>query len=494
MADNWLLKAVLSARDNMSPVLKGVAKTAKTTRKYLLDVGNSAANLAGQIGMPLGLIAGATSALSLASLRTAVLNFSELTGNISDSARGVGMTTDEYQRMTYIAGQSGIAADAMGASMAKLNKNIADAAAGKNKELAALFAKSGIALRGANGQLRSATDLLPEVADLFKRNQNAAIQARMGNAIYGKSWKDLAPLLNDGSEGIDKLAQRYKMLGIAISSDSVAAGEAFGDQLDDLRAVAASYGNTISAKLLPVLSPLIEKTIEWAVQNRDLIATNVAKHVTAFAESLASVDWSGVIGGIESFIGGVRSFVEWVGGAKNALIMLAVVMNAQAIMATFALLGSIWRLVFGLGILTFKTIPAAIAGMGGLGGAMSAASAKASGLLGTLGKIGAVGGAAFAGWEIGSWLNENVVNPGMEKLTGEKGQTLGGWVFDKLNPDDAGGQQSLVAPASRAKVDGKVQIELLGLPQGARVQQSSDGGNLPWDLSMGFSSNAMGMP
>jgi hypothetical protein len=209
---------------------------------------------------------------------------------------------------------------------------------------------------------------------------------------------------------------------------------------------------------------------------------------------MANIDWSGVIGGINSFINGVRAFVDWVGGARNALIMLAVVMNAQAIMATFALLGSIWRLVFGLGVLTVKTIPAAIAGMGGLGNAMSIAAGKASGLLGTLGKIGAVGGAAFAGWEIGSWLNENVVNPGMEKLTGEKGQTLGGWVFDKMNPDESAGRQSLIAPSARAKVEGKVDINITGLPPGARVEQASSGGNLPYDLSAGYSSAALGMP
>lgn len=493
MADNWMLKAVLSAKDNMSPALKNIAKTARTTRKYLTDIGSSAVNLAGHVGMPLGLISGALAGFSVAGVKQAVAAFAMLGDEVVKSSKRIGVSTDEYQRIKYVAGQSGVAAEELGSSMGRLNKSIAEAAAGKNKDLAALFKQSGIAMRDSNGQLRNATDMLPELADLFSRNGNAAVQARMGNAIFGKSWQTLAPLLQGGKKGIDELNERYKMLGISIDENALKAGEAFGDQMDDMRQVMASYGNTISAKLLPVLAPLLEKTIKWAVANRDLITTRVSGFISEMADSLSRVDWSAVIKGIGDFVGGVRSFIEFIGGAKNALIGLVFIMNVQAIMATFALLGSIGRLIFGLGILTFKTIPAAIAGMGGLGGAMSAASAKASGLLGKLGKIGAVGGAAFAGWEIGTWLNDNVVNPGMEKMTGEKGQTLGGWVYDKMNPEDSA-RPPLVGQSGKAKVEGQVNINLTGLPPGARVEQLSNSGNLPYNLDAGYRSTALGMP
>ena len=46
----------------------------------------------------------------------------------------------------------------------------------------------------------------------------------------------------------------------------------------------------------------------------------------------------------------------------------------------------------------------------------------------------AVAGAGYAGWKVGGWLNDNVINPAAEKMTGVKGQTLGGAIYDLLNP------------------------------------------------------------
>ena len=52
MADNWMLKAVLSANsESMVKALKSVNTMAKSTRKYLLDVGKSASNPSGLRGL-----------------------------------------------------------------------------------------------------------------------------------------------------------------------------------------------------------------------------------------------------------------------------------------------------------------------------------------------------------------------------------------------------------------------------------------------------------
>ena len=75
MADNWQLKAVLSAVDNMSPVLKNIGNVAKTARKYLSDVGGAAGNLSGKIGMPMAAISGILSGFSLVAVKNAVVGF-----------------------------------------------------------------------------------------------------------------------------------------------------------------------------------------------------------------------------------------------------------------------------------------------------------------------------------------------------------------------------------------------------------------------------------
>lgn len=492
MSDNWMLKAVLSANaDGMLKTLKSVNVASNATRKYLLDVAKSAGNLGAQVGMPLGLVSGALGAFSVVGIKNAVMGFAELTSQIQDSSKGVGLSAEEYQRLTFIAGQSGIAAESMGSAVGRLNKNIAMAATGKNKDLAELFRQSGIAMRDASGHMRSGADLLPEVADLFERNQNAALQARMGNAIFGKSWQELAPLLNDGKAGIDQLTARYEKLGLVIDNNTVAAGEAFGDQVDQLKMVAESYGNSITAKLLPALSPLIERTIEWATKNRELIATNVSTFITGIADDLSKVDWSGVVKGARDFVDGLKWCIEFVHGTKNALIGLVVVMNAQALIATWQLGAAIVRLGFGFSALALKAL-APVAPLQLVTTGMTVAQLRAATLLATVGRLSAafgVAGAAFSGWQIGSMLNDYVINPTVEKLTGQEGNTLGGWMYDKFNSDP---MQPLTPP--QQKVGGEIKITLDGAPPGTRIMPNIQSGPIVFKMDMGYRSGATGMP
>lgn len=82
----------------------------------------------------------------------------------------------------------------------------------------------------------------------------------------------------------------------------------------------------------------------------------------------------------------------------------------------------------------FKALGLALA-MGGATGGIGGMLGGVAGGLGLLTKAAGVFMAAYAGWQIGGWLNDNVINPGMEKLTGQKGQTLGGWIYDKTHKD-----------------------------------------------------------
>jgi len=174
MADNWQLKAVLSAVDNMSPVLKNIGNVAKTARKYLSDVGGAAGNLSGKIGMPMAAISGILSGFSLVAVKNAVVGFTDMGEAVQKGALKAGMSVEQYQRMKYVAEQSGTSIEAMEGSLSKLNRSMGDAAIGKNEKLASLMSHLGLSLRDSNGQLRTGVDLLPQLADAFTRSYKRA--------------------------------------------------------------------------------------------------------------------------------------------------------------------------------------------------------------------------------------------------------------------------------------------------------------------------------
>jgi hypothetical protein len=500
MADNWQLKAVLSASAaGLLKTLTSVDKATRGTRKHLADIGSGSVKLAQSLALPVGLLGGLAAGLSFAGIQQGVMNFAALGDEVAKGSQKVGLSIADYQQWLYVASQSGIEAGTLTSSMGRLNKGIAEAAAGKNQGLASLFARAGIAMRGANGEVRSTAELLPEIADLFARNGNAAVQARMGNAIFGKSWQELAPLLLGGSKGIEQLQRRYKELGLEVNESAIKSGEAFGDQVDDLNAVLRSYGNTITSKLLPALGPIMERTIEWAVANRELIATNVTRFVEDFLAAMSRIDWNAVATGIGSFIEGCKSLVDWLGGTRNALIALVLFMNASAIASVLALTGSFLKMAWSLGTLAVTAIPAAVASMGGMNAVMAATALNAGRLLGVMTKIGLVAGAGWAGWEVGKKLNEWVLDPAARLISGDKQGTLGTALYDAFNKDPMAqmnaqaAKPSLLGSQAKGRVDGQVNIKIDGLPQGSRVEQAGSG-NMPINLDAGYRSYAVGMP
>lgn len=62
--------------------------------------------------------------------------------------------------------------------------------------------------------------------------------------------------------------------------------------------------------------------------------------------------------------------------------------------------------------------------------------AGVAGGLGMLAKAAGVFMAAYAGWAAGGWLNDNVINPLVEKVSGVKGATLGTYIYDLTHPNE----------------------------------------------------------
>ena len=68
------------------------------------------------------------------------------------------------------------------------------------------FQKLGIEFQKSDGTLRSATDVLKDLADIVAKMPDGAEKTALGNELMGKSWKELIPLLNEGSAGLAKAA------------------------------------------------------------------------------------------------------------------------------------------------------------------------------------------------------------------------------------------------------------------------------------------------
>lgn len=340
-SEQFQLKAIISAVDKISPVLKAVQRSVKATHKSIRDIGKAGSELTARLGIPLAMLGGAT----IAGLTRAVSGFMELGSAINDTSAKIGINAEKLQELQYAGKLAGVAPETLTGGLTKLNKGLGEAAAGKNDELAALLKRLGISLRDTNGQVRSAADIMPQLADGIARNQNPAVRARMAVAAFGKSGQDLIPMLANGSAGLAEMADEARRLGIILSSDQVKAADDLGDTFDKLKLSVQGLGLNIGAKLAPVLTHVIERLTEWIVANREIIGQRVDEVVSRIAASIDKIDWNAVSDGIGSFISWVNSAADAVGGWSNLLLGLVVIANAGVIAAIMDIGAAVFRLI-----------------------------------------------------------------------------------------------------------------------------------------------------
>jgi hypothetical protein len=344
MSDRFELKAILSANaESLIGALKSVEAPAKAARKYLTDIGKSATGIAGKFGLPVGIAGGLAAGFGLAKVKDAVHAYAELGETVHHGATRAGMSVEQFQRMKYVAEQNGVAVEQMEGAMGKLNLTLGRAASGRGKEAAALFARLGIAMRDASGQLRTGMTVLPELADAFVRNENPAVRARMGMALFGKKWQEIVPLLEAGGKGIEEAQARMSRFKGVMNEEDIDRSREFAKSLRDLEMVSKGFQMTIAKNLVPAIKPLLDGFNDWMAANKKLVSAEVGRMAKDLGHWLSSIDWRGMAKSVLAFGQGIGKLVDFVGGPRNALIGLAVVMNAQTIMALGGLVGAVGR-------------------------------------------------------------------------------------------------------------------------------------------------------
>lgn len=259
-----------------------------------------------------GVALGAAAAGVGAAMMGAANKVAGASDEIDKASRRAGTDAETWQKLNYAMGQSGISSEKLEKSMIKNQQALNDAAEG-TEAYAAAYEKLGVSIYDSSGQLKDADDVYQEslkaLADMEDINQRNAL----ANQLFGKSYADLAPILDAGSEGIDALTSRAEQLGLVMSQETVDAGVKFGDTLADVKEVGGAIFNMIAAELLPVLQGFLDWIIDSAPQIQETaskVSDFIIKVFTGLKEfweengetikSITSTVWDGIKLAIET--------------------------------------------------------------------------------------------------------------------------------------------------------------------------------------------------
>jgi hypothetical protein len=174
--------------------------------------------------------------------------------SLAKAARSVGISTESLSALQYAADMSGVSAEELNASLARLNRGAAQG----NKAFEAM----GISVRDAQGNLKATDTLLKEVSDKFASYRDGAEKSALAQELFGRSGAQMISFLNEGSEGLSRMEAEAKRLGIVISGDLAKNSEALNDNLSRIALAAKGAAIEIAGPLIRALADVTTRFFE----------------------------------------------------------------------------------------------------------------------------------------------------------------------------------------------------------------------------------------
>lgn len=184
---------------------------------------------------------------------------------IMTQSKVTGIATDDLQKYKYAAELVDVSVDTITGSLTKTTKSMQSAANG-GKAAEAAYKKLGVSVKDANGNLRDNEDVFWDAIDALGKIENETERDATAMTIFGKSAKDLNPLILEGSDAMKQYAEEAENAGAVLSDEQLMNAGAFDDAMQMLKNGAGAAKNAIGTVLLPVLTDL-------ATDGKDLLGT-----------------------------------------------------------------------------------------------------------------------------------------------------------------------------------------------------------------------------
>lgn len=162
-------------------------------------------------------------------------------------ATQTGLSTTKLQEYGYASRFVDTEVSTITGSLTKLQKNMASG----SDEVTAAFDSLGVSVQDSNGHLRNSEDVFWECIDALGKVENSTERDVLAMQLFGKSAKELNPLIEAGSDEWRKYCQEAEDAGLVLSQDGVGALGKFNDSLQRIEATMDAAKNQIFAALAP---------------------------------------------------------------------------------------------------------------------------------------------------------------------------------------------------------------------------------------------------
>lgn len=200
--------------------------------------------------------------------------------------------TKELQMYSAAAELVDVDVETIAKSHTKLTKSMNSAVKGTGASADA-FDKLGVSITDSNGNLRDADDVWQDTIKALGKVENETERDALAMQLMGKAASDLNPLIEDGGEAYENLAETMNKYDLDfLDQETLDKANEFNDELDTMKAIGSVALQTVGSKLAAAFAPALQKATEWVGKLANWISKlnpRVLQIVTVFAAVLAAL-------------------------------------------------------------------------------------------------------------------------------------------------------------------------------------------------------------
>ncbi len=219
---------------------------------------------------------------------------------LKHSAEALGITTDELQKFQYVSTQMQVPVQQVAVALRFFNRAIGEASFG-GKAASQAFARVGINIRDAHGNIRPTSDLLFDFADHLQKIPSQAQRTAIAMRTLGRGGAAMLPVLQQGSKALREMFADVEELGGGFDEDFTKKAHELVHQQARLSMGWKTMAGLLGKELFPMLTRFAERgiknvkiLIDWAKHSyflrTALMALPVAIGAVATAWAIMNIE------------------------------------------------------------------------------------------------------------------------------------------------------------------------------------------------------------
>lgn len=220
------------------------------------------------VGAAKGIAAAFLSVEAIKGFANAIISTSKAVADLKDQADQVGISFKAFQELQYAAIQSGTTIEKLTAVIAKMQVALGRMAeTGKDDPLE----KIGLSIE-------KIINLSPDkqfsaIIEALSKIENPAQRAAVAAELFGKGFKDINPIIEQGADGLAKTSEELRKMGGTISDVTEGEMAKFDDALETLKILLQASRAEGFAPLVAYLNGEFESATEEGVNNTNALAS-----------------------------------------------------------------------------------------------------------------------------------------------------------------------------------------------------------------------------